>query len=159
MKRTKSAACRVGVINIPATAFRMLALAAALATGCSTNKTLEPNSPASAFDRADANHDGKLSLDELNEFVVNEIFDSRDANHDGKMTKDEWTGGDPGRLAQFNKRDANGDGIVTKEEALAYGRNYGTAKKMMKEADKNHDGSLDRNEVQAYYGSREGPPD
>jgi EF hand len=159
MKRTGSAACRVNVINIPATAFATLALAAALVTACSTNKTLEPNSPASAFDRADANHDGKLSLDELNEFVVNEIFDSRDANHDGKMTKDEWTGGDPGRLAQFNKRDANGDGIVTKEEALAYGRKYGTAKKMMKEADKNHDGSLDRNEVQAYYGSREGPPD
>jgi Ca2+-binding EF-hand superfamily protein len=146
-------------MNVAATAFAMLALASALVTACSTNKTLEPNSPASAFDRADANHDGKLSLDELNEFVVNEIFDSRDANHDGKMTKDEWTGGDPGRLAQFNKRDANGDGIVTKEEALDYGRKYGTAKKMMKEADKNHDGSLDRNEVQAYYGSREGPPD
>jgi Ca2+-binding EF-hand superfamily protein len=158
MKRNGSAACRVSVINIPATAFAALALAAALVIGCSTNKTLEPNSPDSAFDRADANHDGKLSLDELNEFVVNEIFDSRDANHDGKMTEKEWMGGDPGRLAQFKKRDANGDGIVTKEEALDYGRKYGTAKKMMKEADKNHDGSLDRAEVQAYYGSREGPP-
>jgi hypothetical protein len=29
---------------------------------------------------------------------------------------------------------------------------------MMKEADKNDDGFLDRAEVQAYYGSREGPP-
>jgi EF hand len=135
-----------------------LALATALTTGCSTTKTLEPNSQASTFDRADANHDGKLSLDELNTYIVNQIFDSRDANHDGKMTEQEWTGGDPTRLADFKKRDANGDGVVTKEEAIAYGRKHGLARKIMQEADKNHDGFLDRAEVQAYYASREGPP-
>lgn|SRR6266480_5307395 len=129
-----------------------------LTTGCSTNKTLEPNTPDSGFDRADADHDGKLSLAETSDFIVNQIFDSRDSNHDGKMTKEEWTGGDSSRLAEFKKRDANGDGVVTKEEALAYGRKHGIAKRIMQEADKNHDGYLDRAEVQAYYGSREGPP-
>ena len=94
----------------------------------------------------------------MNVFIVNRIFDSRDANHDGKMTKEEWAGDDPARLAQFKKRDANGDGIVTKEEAIAYGRQRGLSKKIMAEADKNHDGFLDRAEVQAYYGSHEGPP-
>jgi hypothetical protein len=135
-----------------------LSAAALLFSGCGTNKTLEPNSPAGAFDRADANHDSKLSLDETSDYIVNQVFDSRDTNHDGRMTQEEWTGGDPARLADFEKRDANHDGVVTKEEAIAYGRKHGIAKKIMAEADKNHDGYLDRAEVQAYYGSREGPP-
>ena len=65
--------------------------------------------------------------------------------------------GDPSRLADFKKRDANHDGVVTKE-AIAYGREHGIANKIMREADKNHNGFLDRAEVQAYYASREGPP-
>ena len=47
---------------------------------------------------------------------------------------------------------------MTKEEAIAYGREHGSANKIMREADKNHDGFLDRAQVQAYYASREGPP-
>ena len=47
---------------------------------------------------------------------------------------------------------------MTKEEAIACGREHGIANKIMREADKNHDGFLDRAEVQAYYASREGPP-
>ena len=49
------------------------------------------------------------------------------------------------------------DGVVTKEEAIVNGREHGIANKIMREADKNHDGFLDRAEVQAYYASREGP--
>jgi len=47
---------------------------------------------------------------------------------------------------------------VTKEEAIAYGRKHSIANKIMREEDKNHDGFLDRAEVQVYYASREGPP-
>jgi hypothetical protein len=130
--------------------------------GCAANKNLEPKQEAgigrSGFDEADANHDGKLSKDEASDFLVNEIFNSRDANHDGRMTAEEWCGGDPSRLADFKKRDANQDGIVIKEEAIAYGREHGVANKIVHEADKNHDGFLDQDEVQAYYASREGPP-
>ena len=64
--------------------------------------------------------------------------------------------GDPSRLADFKKRDH--DGVVTKEEAIAYGREHGIANEIMRQADKNHDGFLDRAQVQAYYASREGPP-
>ncbi|HEY4284581.1 MAG TPA: hypothetical protein VGM62_16080 [Chthoniobacterales bacterium] len=126
-------------------------------SGCATSKNATTND-AARFDRADVNHDGKLSLAETSDYIVNENFDSRDANHDGRMTQEEWVGGDPGRLADFKKRDANGDGVVTKEEALAYGRKHGIAKKIMKEADTNHDGYLDRAEAKAYYANREGPP-
>lgn len=130
-------------------------------SACQTNKNLQPKEAASTgggFDLADANHDGKLSRNEASDFLVNEIFNSRDANHDGKLTKQEWTGGDPARGTDFKKRDANHDAVVTREEAIKYGRSHGIANKIMKEADKNGDGKLDRKEVQDYYASREGPP-
>ena len=47
---------------------------------------------------------------------------------------------------------------MTKEEAIAYGREHGIVNKIMREADKNHDGFLVRAEVRAYYASREGRP-
>src|SRR2546423_5067901 len=121
---------------------------------CAANKNLHPDR-GGRFNAADTNHDGKLSRAEASDFLVGEIFDSRDANHDGKLTEQEWTGGDPGRLADFKKRDANHDGIVTKEEALAYGRTHGEMNNIFQEADKNHDGYLNRAEVQVYYASRE----
>jgi EF hand len=140
-----------------------LAFVCAIGSGCQANKNLQPSQAtattgAGGFDEADANHDGKLSRREANDFLVNEIFASRDANHDGRMTKEEWAAGDPARKADFNKRDANHDGIVTKEEAIKYGRAHGVANKIVREADKNDDGALDRTEVQAYYASREGRP-
>jgi hypothetical protein len=143
----------------------MLLLAPALAAlnSCTTNKNLQPSqvtttTGAGGFDLADANHDGKLSRVEASDFLVEEIFHSRDADHDGRVTKKEWTGGDASRTADFNNRDTNDDGVVTKEEAIKYGRAHGTAKKILREADKNDDGALDKAEVQAYYASREGPP-
>jgi len=123
-------------------------------SGCSTTKT---NKKSAAFDQADTNHDGKVSKEELNVYIVTQIFDSRDANHDGRMTEQEWAGGDPVRAAQFKKRDLNGDGIVTKQEAITYGSKHGIANQIMKEADTNHDGYLEPAEFQAYYGSHEGP--
>jgi Ca2+-binding EF-hand superfamily protein len=138
-----------------------LALAVALC-GCQTNKNLQPAEAAGTqgggFELADANHDGKLSRNEASDFLVNQIFDSRDANHDGQLTEKEWVGSEPSRVADFKKADANHDGIVTRDEAIKYGRAHGIANKLMREADKNGDGMLDKNEVQAYYASHEGPP-
>ncbi len=155
---------RLGVLLDPSRQSRLfLAVVAGLiVTSCATNKNLQPgeataSTGAGGFEEADANHDGKLSRDEASDFLVNEIFNSRDANHDGRMTKEEWAAGDPKRAADFKKRDANGDGVVTKEEAIEYGRAHGIANKILREADKNRDGALDKAEVQAYYASREGP--
>jgi hypothetical protein len=140
-----------------------VALAFVAFTACQKNKNLQPSQAtattgAGGFDDADANHDGKLSRREANDFLVNEIFTSRDANHDGRMTQAEWIADDPTRIADFKKRDANDDGTVTREEAIKYGRAHGVANKILREADKNDDGALDRSEVQAYYASREGRP-
>jgi Ca2+-binding EF-hand superfamily protein len=142
--------------------FATASIVAIALTSCQTNKNLQPSNDAGTqvggFELADANRDGKLSRDEASDFLVNEIFNSRDANHDGKLTKEEWIGADSARLAAFKKHDINHDGIVTKEEAIKYSRAHGIANKIMVEADKDHDGELSREEIQAYYASREGPP-
>jgi Ca2+-binding EF-hand superfamily protein len=139
-----------------------VALAIFSFNSCARNQNLQPSETVTTgsggFDAADANHDGKLSRDEGSDFLVNEIFNSRDANHDGRMTQEEWAAGDSARAAEHKKRDANNDGIVTKEEAMKYGRAHNIANEILREGDKNHDGALDKAEVQAYYASREGPP-
>jgi Ca2+-binding EF-hand superfamily protein len=107
------------------------------------------------FAEADTSHDGNLSLEEVNTFLVKDVFRSRDTNHDGKVTLSEWRG--PGQEKEFRARDANGDGALTLEDVQAYGRTSGNAKKLMKGADTDRNGSLSRAEVKAYYAAREGP--
>jgi len=127
---------------------------AALCLGIAGCQTTQPN----RFDQSDTNHDGKLSRDEINIYLVTAVFESRDTNHDKKLTKAEWlVGGDAGREKEFRDRDANHDGVVTLDEALAYGRKKGVANKVVREADKNKDGAVSREEITAYYGSKEGP--
>lgn len=110
-------------------------------TACQTMTSKAPD----RFAKADTNHDDKLSPDELNKYLIIAVFDSPDANHDGKMTIEEWAvEGDKGHEKAFRDRDANHDGVVTLDEALAYGRKKGIAAAMMKESDTNKDGYLSR---------------
>jgi Ca2+-binding EF-hand superfamily protein len=144
---------------------RMVTLMVVLGLGaCQSSQTSQPQQAAAKtgkarFDQVDTNHDGKLSRNEASDFLVNETFDSRDANHDGRLSQEEWVvPGDPSSLSQFKECDANHDGVVTKEEAINCGREHGLANKAFQEADTNGDGQLSFAEVQAYYASREGPP-
>ena len=127
------------------------------ANGITPAPTTAATAGPDGFSQADTNQDGKLSRDEASDYLVIEIFISRDANHDGRMTLEEWVGGDPTRSADFEKRDADHDGIVTTKEAITYGRAHGEVNQIIQEADTNHDGALSRDEVKAYYASREGP--
>ena len=150
--------------NLSLTAFgqagtgRGLIVALVLAlSACATHQ--DSPTGAARFERADADHDGKLSRDEISDYLVIEMFDARDVNHDGRMTPEEWIGHASFRAAEFQKRDANQDGIVTKEEAIKYGRAHGVANNVLRDGDKNHDGGLDKAEMQAYKVSREDPSD
>jgi Ca2+-binding EF-hand superfamily protein len=139
----------------------VVALGLTALCACQTNKNLQPAQSANAsqsggFDLADANHDGKLSKDEMSDFLVNEIFTARDANHDGKMTLEEWSAGDTKRAAEFRARDKDHDKVISREEALAYGRAHGVAKDTLRAADKNGDGFVDRAEMDAHYKKHEG---
>jgi Ca2+-binding EF-hand superfamily protein len=121
-----------------------------LLTGC---QITQPN----RFDKADVNHNGALSRDEINSYVVTGFFDHLDANHDNKMTPTELGAAhDPAQAKAFRDRDANHDGVVSLDEALAYGRKHGTADKFIRKADANKDGSISREEMTAYYASKEG---
>jgi Ca2+-binding EF-hand superfamily protein len=74
---------------------------------------------------ADANHDGKVTLDEFKAFrpdATEEHFKKRDRNGDGVLTKDDFVDERGEFLGPVLKNaDANRDGIVTPEEyANAY---------------------------------------
>ena len=110
------------------------------------------------FAKADANHDKMLSLDEANAYLVGEFFSALDKNKDGKLTKAEALAAkDANQAEAFRVRDGNADGVVTMAEALAYGKKKGLASELMKAADKNKDGKLSQEEINAYYASKAGP--
>jgi len=131
-----------------------LLAAAVFLSACATTHTAKPN----RFDQADTNHDGRLSRNEISDFLVTEVFNGRDANKSGQLTKAEWTvPGDEKWNKVFCGADANHDGVVTLEEAKAYGRKIGAGNDFFKSADKNRDGFVSREEVASYYASKEGP--
>ena len=131
--------------------------------GCAFNKNLQPAAATAGtggggFELADLDHDGKLTRAEASDFLAGEVFSARDANQDGRLTKAEWTAADKRAAPEFNKRDANHDEVVTRDEFFQYSRKRGMTRKTFAQADKNHDGYLDKAEVQSYYASREGSP-
>jgi Ca2+-binding EF-hand superfamily protein len=110
------------------------------------------------FDQADVNKDGKLTRNEVGDYLVARQFDALDKNHDGKLTWDEvYVEGVKGQRARFDARDVNHDGVVTLQEAKAYERKHHDLTKDFAKADKNHNGFLTFDEVQSYLASKEGP--
>lgn len=81
------------------------------------------------FQKMDANHDGKISQDEMGYPQgcgtkrgmkgFDSRFDETDINHDGALSKDEAEIGMPMLFAHFDEIDANKDGKMTREEVAA----------------------------------------
>ncbi len=131
--------------------------------GCAPNHVAQQRASTASdgqdsFTLADANHDGKLSRGEAGDYLVYVVFAARDKNGDGRLTQEEWTHGDAKQIAAFKVRDANEDGAVTLEEAIVYGHWSGAGLSLMRRADRNRDGKLDRAEIEAYSASLEGSP-
>ena len=81
------------------------------------------------FQELDANHDGKISQDEMG-FPqgcstkrglggFDSRFDETDINHDGALSKDEAEIGMPMLFGRFAEIDANKDGKISKDEVVA----------------------------------------
>jgi len=125
-------------------------------TGCAqTNETLAAARPVAithdTFALADANHDGKLSRQEAAKYLVYVVFTASDTDADGRLTEREWIHDDPAQATAFHERDADGDGVVTLAEAVAYSERGPAALGLMRQADRNRDGKLNRAEVDAYF--------
>ena len=151
---TTTRGCRALTIGLSAFILGLCAEVPGHAAG--KERTTATSSKNDDFARADANHDGKLSREEAGDYLVYVVFSARDKNRDGRLTLQEWTRGDQSKVAAFRQRDANRDDFVTLEEAIIYGRQGGAALSLMRAADKNRDGKLDRAELQAYLDSHKG---
>lgn len=123
-----------------------------------------------AFARADANNDGRVTLDEGRAWLQAR-FAEADADRDGSVTIDELVvfmqarrpAGRPAPNEQMQARmregisrafrfvDANGDGKVTMAELTP------VAEAMFRAADRNADGALTREEVRPQHGGPRGP--
>lgn len=131
-------------------------LAAALLGACqSTPPTV---TGPDRFAEADVNKDENLSRAEMSDYIVAEIFVTRDADKNGVMTAAEWNPENDAEVAKaFKLRDADKDGSVSLIEAKAYARKSAAHDEVFRDADTNKDKGLTREEVRAYYASKEGP--
>lgn len=110
-----------------------LALTTAAASSALAQALPGPGSPERiAFDAADTNHDGKVSMEELAKDAA-AGFAGLDKDGDGKLTPAELG---PHSTIQFKHVDANGDGVLTFQEVMV------NKVRGFKAADTNKDGGL-----------------
>merc|ERR1712002_253184 len=100
--------------------------------------------PAIKFDKADWNHDGKLSFEENKSYNQNfkEMFNDVDKNLDGFIDLNEAK---QATEKMFNETDWNRDGKLSFEETKSYNQNFINEK--FNDEGKNHDGFIDWNEA------------
>jgi Ca2+-binding EF-hand superfamily protein len=107
------------------------------------------------FDKMDANHDGRLTLDEIqaaHRERAAQHFAAKDVNKDGKLTKDELPNM-PDEV--FARLDTNKDGALTPDELAAKaGRFQEFAAKRFQHEDTNGDGAITKDEVLAAADKR-----
>ena len=132
------------------------------------HRRLSPPDPKTFFERLDANKDGVLTADELPEHFGERIMRA-DANGDGKISLEEMQqvhenmprpegrrGGTGGPEGMFERFDADGNGLLSGVEIPERMREW------MMRADANGDGSLSKEELEKARrerGHRRGPRD
>lgn len=121
-------------------------LALALLASCASTET-----DRDLFLQADANKDGRLSLDEVNKVGLPRLYNRFDLNADGRVTLEEAREVEPGFDEKvFSERDLDRDGKVTYAESEKVALAKGGLKKQFSEIDTNSDGFIDQAEAEAH---------
>ena len=107
------------------------------------------------FDKTDANHDGRLTQDEIQAAHRDrgaKHFAEKDANKDGKLSRSE-VAKMPDEM--FARLDLNKDGSLTPDELAKRGERFQQfAQKHFQHADANGDGAISKDEVLAETDKR-----
>ncbi len=105
---------------------------------------------AAMFERADADGDGKVTMEELSA-LRGERFSRIDANGDGQLSQEELTAmgrekAERRAARMLERMDENGDGVISEAEFAALSEDR--ADRMFARADANGDGAIDRDEME-----------
>jgi Ca2+-binding EF-hand superfamily protein len=111
----------------------------------------QTNVTTNAFQAADTNLDGKISLDEFRQYAKKSAFESIDANRDGRIEKKEWLAADRSKQAEqnFQTADKQRDNQVDFLEFSDHAERCNNYDEVYKALDKNRDGSLAPDEFNA----------
>jgi len=146
------------------TALSAISLAAIVAAALSTSSFAQAGGPRGAdrmppfnFTEMDANHDGKVTKDEIAAFHAAQIAKT-DANGDGFISAEELVAMQARMAAKHEEDraarmiehlDSNKDGKLSVAEMSAGGDRGGRGDKMFDRIDTNHDGAISQDEADA----------
>ena len=110
------------------------------------------NAMHNLFNEMDANHDGKVSLDEFSNNMAKSAFDGLDKNKDGFITPSEWSGEDlldekEKAPEVFRAIDKQARKRFTYPDFSNYAEKYSNIEEAFMVMDKNKDGILSPDEV------------
>ncbi len=144
-----SFACRNAVF-----AAAILALASAATSAAQAQEVTDTQSAQAYFNRLDQYKKGSFTLADMQR-IETKMFRLADANQDGKLSLDEYVAGIPASrpdvLKRYTRRfhlsDRNQDGYVSLDEYMAF------CARVVELADTNKDGVVTREEFMALAGS------
>lgn len=115
--------------------------------GCATTAR-RPATVEALFKQADKSGDGRVSLKEYEDFMIDDMFAQFDKNGDGSVTEAEFVA-DGGTAKTFREINVSGSGAITPAEAKASKVVRNRLAAPFKEADVNGNGFVTWDEFQA----------